>query len=52
MTLLETYLDSKNHSEWKEVTLYLITFHVNYNKDVFSLEEFEIVAKLNLALVA
>ena len=48
---LETYLDSKDHSEWKEVISYLITFHVNYKEDVFSLEEFEIVTKLNLELV-
>ena len=42
LTVLETYLDSKDHSEWKEVTPYLIIFHVNYKEDVFSLEKFEI----------
>ena len=51
LTDLETYLDSKDHSEWKEVTPYMITFHVNYKEDVFSLEEFEIATKLNLELV-
>ena len=35
----------------REVTPYLITFHVNYKEDVFGLEEFEIATKLNLALV-
>ena len=51
LTDLETYFNSKNHSEWKEETPYLITFHVNYKEDVFGLEEFEIATKLNLALV-
>ena len=51
LTDLETYLDSKDHSEWKEVTPYLITFHVNYKEDVFGLEEFEIAIKHNLTLV-
>ena len=50
-TNLEIYLDSKYHSDWKEVTPYLITFDVNYKEDVFGLEEFEIVAKPNVTLV-
>ena len=40
LTDLETYLDSKDHSEWKEVIPYLITFHVNCKVDVLGLEEF------------
>ena len=51
LTDLETYFDFKDHSEWKQVTPYLITFDVNFKEDVFGLEEFEIVTKLNLALV-
>ena len=51
LTDLETQLDSKDHSEWKVVIPYLITFHVNYKEDVFNVEEFEIATKLNLALV-
>ena len=51
MTDLETYLDSKDHSKWKEVIPYLITFHVNYKEDVFRAKELEIATKLNLELV-
>ena len=51
LTDLETYLDSKDHSEWKEVTPYLITFHVNCKQDFFSVEEIEIAKKHNLTLV-
>ena len=40
-TDLQTYLDSKNHSEWKELSPYVITFHVNYKEDVFGLKEIE-----------
>ena len=32
---LEIYLNSKDYLEWKEVIPYLITFHVNCEKDVF-----------------
>ena len=52
LTDLETYLDSKDHSKWKEVIPYLITFHVNYKEDVFSAKELEIATKLNLELVS
>ena len=41
LTDLQTYLDSKNHSEWKELSPYMITFHVNYKEDVFGLKEIE-----------
>ena len=50
-TDLETYLDSKDHSEWKEVTPYLITFHANYKEAVFVFEEFDIATKHNLTMV-
>ena len=37
--------------EWKEVTPYLVTFHVNFKEDVFGLKEFNIATKYNLALI-
>ena len=36
---------------WEEVTPYLVTLHVNFEDNVFGLEEFDISTKYNLALV-
>ena len=37
--------------EWKEVTPYIQTFHVNFKEDVFGLKEFNIATKYNFALI-
>ena len=39
------------YKEWKEVTPHLLTFHVNFKEDVFSLKEFNIATKYDLALI-
>ena len=48
----ERYLDSINHKEWKEITPYLLNFHMKYKESVFELEEFDISTKYTLELVA
>ena len=47
----ERYLDSINHKEWKEITPYLLNFHMQYKQSVFELEEFDISTKYMLELV-
>ena len=47
----ERYLDSTNHKEWKEITPYLLNFHMKYKESVFELEEFDISTKYTLGLV-
>ena len=47
----ERYLDSINHKEWKEITPYLLNFHMKYKENVFELEEFDISTKYTLELV-
>ena len=39
------------YKKWKEATLYLLTFHVNFKEDVFGIKEFNIAKKYNLALI-
>ena len=39
---MEAYLDSVDHTEWKEITRYLLTFHMKFKESVFELEEFDI----------
>ena len=46
----ERYLDSKNHKECKEITPYLLNFHMKYKESVFELEEFDISTKYTLEL--
>ena len=47
----ERNLDSINHKEWKEITPYLVNFHMKYKESVFELEEFDISTKYTLELV-
>ena len=46
----ENALDKKTTVAWEEVTPYLITLHVNFKKNFFGLEKFDISTKYNLAL--
>ena len=39
LSAIENYLVAKNYKEWKENMPYLISFHVNFKKDVFGLKE-------------
>ena len=48
---VESYLDSFDHKEWKEITPYLLTFHMKFKESVFELEEFDISTNCTLALV-
>ena len=36
---LESVLDKVEYKEWKEVTPYLLTFHVNFKDDVYGLKD-------------
>ena len=47
----ERYLDRINHKEWKEITPYLLNFHMKHKESVFELEEFDISTKYTLELV-
>ena len=47
----EKSLDNINHKEWKEITPYLLNFHMIYKESVFELEEFDISTKYTLKLV-
>ena len=47
----ERYLDSTNHKECKEITGYLLNFHMKYKESVFELEEFDISTKYTLGLI-
>ena len=44
-------LDSINHKEWKEMTPYILNFHMKYKESVFELEEFDTSTKYTLKLV-
>ena len=48
---LESVLHKVEYKEWKEVTTYLLTFHVNFKDDVYDLNEFNIGTKYDLALI-
>ena len=47
----ESILNSTEYKEWKEITPYLLTFHVNFKEDVFGLKQFNIARKYNLAFM-
>ena len=48
---IESVLSKVEYKEWKEATLHLLTFHVNFKEDVFGLKEFNIATKYDLALI-
>ena len=47
----EKYLHSTNNKEWKEITSYLLNFHMKYKESEFEQEEFDISTKFTLVLV-
>ena len=49
--VIESIVDMTEYKDWKEVTPYLLTFHVNFKEYVFRLKEFNIATKYNLALI-
>ena len=48
---IESVLDKVEYKEWKEVTPHHLTFRVDFKEDVFSLKEFNITTKYDLALM-
>ena len=48
---VKAYLDSVDLTEWKEITPYLLTFHMKFKESVSELEEFDISTNYTLGLV-